>query len=258
MSGQGWHLKYNAMPRYKRRRSLSRKRYSSRRRYIRRKKRKFKRYNPRRNLIIGGFPKSKLVRLRYAQEITLDAPSGLVSEHLFVANGMYDPDYTGTGHQPSNFDQWMNVYDHYTVLGSRIVARYMPTNGGSIAGGGYFGIMLIDDANTFTQIVASGGVTNVFEQKLNNTCRTLIGQHSLNAPNTVSKNFSARKFFGKPKSSIIGDSLYRGDVGNNPNEKAWFSVYQMTVGGNNPVACNVLITIEFIALLTEPKQADAS
>jgi len=35
---------------------------------------------------------------------------------------MYDPDITGTGHQPAGFDQMMLSYEHYIVTRARIWA----------------------------------------------------------------------------------------------------------------------------------------
>lgn len=48
------------------------------------------------------------------------AIGGLASTHVFSANGLFDTDITGVGHQPSGFDQLMTFYDHYTVTHAKI------------------------------------------------------------------------------------------------------------------------------------------
>lgn len=240
------------MPKRKRS-TVAIKRRLKRRRRIYRIKRKIRKS---RNLILGGFPKSKMVKLRYVTEITLDPAANLYQVHHFRANSLFDPDYTGIGHQPSNFDRWMNIYNHYTVVGSKITAKYMPTAAPSGSTGSYFGIMLTDDYKTIGNVFTSGGVANIMEQRLNTSSRFVAGAHVLAHPCTVVKRFSAKKFFGK-KDQVM-DGLYRGDASSNPQENAFFSVYTMSVGGNDPALINVLIKIDYIAVLTEPKESDAS
>lgn len=64
-----------------------------------------------------------MVRLRYVQEVQLDAGTGTYSQNLFRCNSLFDPDYTGVGHQPKGFDEWAGVYNHYTVMKSTITAK---------------------------------------------------------------------------------------------------------------------------------------
>jgi len=240
------------MPKRKRSYTAYKKRAVRRRKIYRIRKRRRK---TGRKLILGGFPSKKLVRLRYVTEITLNAGQDLYARHNFCANGLYDPDISGVGHQPNNFDRWMTIYNHYTVLGSKIVARYTPNSAPSTNAGSYFGVMLCDDGNQLDDVYAHGGISNVMEQKLNRTSKFVAGTHVIVAPCTVVKKFSAKKFFGKRTAS---DDAFEGDASRNPDEQAIFSVYHMAVGGNDPGEINVLVTMEFIALLTEPKEGQYS
>lgn len=63
--------------------------------------------------------------LRYAQSISLDPKAealGATGSNVwqFAANGCYDPDVTGTGHQPMYFDNFAAVYQKYRVRYSKI------------------------------------------------------------------------------------------------------------------------------------------
>lgn len=40
----------------------------------------------------------------------------VLTYHLFRANGIFDPDVTGTGHQPLYRDQVADLYTNYTVI----------------------------------------------------------------------------------------------------------------------------------------------
>jgi hypothetical protein len=43
-----------------------------------------------------------------------------VSLYQFAGNGCFDPDITGTGHQPYYWDTYTGVYNYYSVMGSRV------------------------------------------------------------------------------------------------------------------------------------------
>lgn len=239
----------------KRKKSFKRRRRKGvRRRLVRSKLR------TNRGLILGGFPKSKIVKLRYVTQIALNAPSvGNNAVHVFRANSMYDPDFTGTGHQPSNFDRWTNVYDHYTVVGSKINVRYAPTAVASVIPA-YVGIALTDSGSETATI----SPVNLFEKKLVRTRWRSIGINE-NGHGFIGlrHKFSARKFFGKPKGSLVNDSLYRGRMGNlgtgsDPSEGAFYEVFATQIGANDPGDLHFIVTIDYIAVLTEPKMDDES
>jgi len=67
-----------------------------------------------------GLPSQRRVTLRYAEIIRVTSTAGAVGKYLFSANGLYDPNITGAGHQPYGFDQWMTLYKTATVMKSRI------------------------------------------------------------------------------------------------------------------------------------------
>lgn len=69
------------------------------------------------------FPKQLTNTVRYVDWLTFSFTSGL-GTYVFSANGLYDPNTTGTGHQPLYFDQLAAVYNHYTVLKSRIKVTF--------------------------------------------------------------------------------------------------------------------------------------
>lgn len=51
------------------------------------------------------------------------------AEYVFSLNSIYDPDVTGTGHQPRGADQWGVLYREYMVRGARYnVQFYASTN----------------------------------------------------------------------------------------------------------------------------------
>lgn len=69
--------------------------------------------SPLRN-VLGGFPSRVNVRLKYVTTFLLD-PGSATDTKVFSLNGLYDPEVAVGGHQPSNFDLWMQVYNKYAA-----------------------------------------------------------------------------------------------------------------------------------------------
>jgi hypothetical protein len=68
--------------------------------------------------LVGGFPDRIRVTLRYADRFVMS--SGVApSQYTFAGNDLYDPNVSGTGGQPQNFDDWMTQYTRFRVHGSR-------------------------------------------------------------------------------------------------------------------------------------------
>ena len=206
---------------------------------------------PRRSLPVSGFPSRKIVRLRYAQTINLNASgTGTPVHHNFCANGMYDPDLTGTGHQPMGFDQWMTVYDHYTVLGSKCTARYIPNTTTDFAPMA-FGIMLTDDG-TFPYL----DIDAIVESRAGGRAYRLgaLNNSATSRNLSVTRFFSAKKALGRP--TVVGEEELKGSAIANPTEQSHFQIWCVnpTSAGNDPPPCSFMVIIEYIAMLTERRE----
>lgn len=224
-----------------------------------RKTRPRRRYRKKRSLTvlpIGGFHQSQLVKLRYVETVRFNPPVGGISHNVFRANSLHDPNVTGVGHQPSNFDRWANTYDRYTVLGAKCTAYPVYTNGTNSAKPGTMALCLSEAGNKLTIAHGSGGIDNILEQpRLRASMNYVAG---LNAPPTkLSKKFSAKKFFGTK--NLIGQSPYSADVTTSPAEGAFFEVALISPDDtNDPSEVTIRIVIDYIAMFTEPKLTDAS
>lgn len=64
---------------------------------------------------IGHFSSRKTVTLRYVEDFTLNPGSNDTSVYVFRANSIFDPNYTGTGHQPMYADFYAAIYQYYKV-----------------------------------------------------------------------------------------------------------------------------------------------
>jgi hypothetical protein len=231
---------------------------------MKKRKRKFKkkqnrivRYR-RSSLPLGGFPDRKAVRMRYADLIFLDASalgSGVPTIHHFRANSVYDPDLTGTGHQPRGFDEHAALYDHYTVIGSKIRATFESDVDNRSTAGQYCFLMLQDTAGTPTNLV------DILEEG----DRNKIGYRPLNSVTgksvSLTKKFSPYKLFGIPKKdSLISNADLTPQVGSNPPEDAIFTVGVISnrTTSTDPPKLVCRVEIEYIVLFSEKRPMPSS
>lgn len=76
---------------------------------------------------LSGFPTTLRTKLKYHEAIALSSVAGTVSGNVFRAEALFDPNETGTGHQPMFFDSFAAVYNRYVVRGARIKVTFNPT-----------------------------------------------------------------------------------------------------------------------------------
>lgn len=208
------------------------------------RRRVYKRRAPRRRLtsrsVPSGFPTIKVAKMRYAEVIGITSTVGAIQHYVFRANSIFDPNYTGAGHQPMSHDTWSTMYNHYTVIGSKLSAVISPSEANLAPG--YFGSYLTDGlAAPYTEISAYREAKRGFVTVL--------------APDQkktyVTNKFSAKRFFNitdvKDNTSRIGAA-----IAFNPTEQAYFNLWYATADGST-AAVNVLVTIDYIVTFGEPK-----
>lgn len=194
-----------------------------------------------------GFPRKVVCTHKYVDVITMTGTAGAVATRQFVCNGMYDPDYTGVGHQPMYFDQLSAIYNHYTVIGSKIKVKTVNIYGAASSPAYYFTLCQNDDGTiTYNTLI------NLFE-KSDGTCK-LVTASSTSTPASVNK-WSAKKMFG---GSILANDRLQGDIGANPAEITNWVVSIAAVDGVSTVTTSFLIEIEYIAVWEELKDVASS
>jgi len=66
-----------------------------------------------------GFNPRQLVQLKYSDSYGASLLTLTATNQQFRCNSLFDPDYTGTGHQPYRFDQLATFYSRYRVIDFR-------------------------------------------------------------------------------------------------------------------------------------------
>lgn len=192
-----------------------------------------------------GFPKKIQMTHRYVESTNVNSSSGAFSTYFFSCNGMYDPNITGTGHQPMYFDQMTALYDHYTVIGSKCTFQFIPTSStvGAVAVGG----LINDDTSTTATSFPTMMENSLVKPKYINFSSSL--------PTIITLKWSAKKFFGK---GTLANSEMRGTSASNPTEQSYFQAYVQSIDGITTNNITVQVCIEYIAIWNELKDISAS
>nr|QXP07579.1 MAG: putative capsid protein [Arizlama virus] len=232
------------------RRTLKRKR-SAGRSFVKRVRRG-SRFRPRPRSIIPqrtsvntglGFPRMIKMAHRYSQTVRLTSTSGVPTFQRFRANGMFDPDYSGGGHQPLFFDQMTPLYNHFTVIAAKAKITFVHSGTGVPM---HIGVLTDDNTTTTTNITA------LMEQTQNKSKTISYGN---SPPKTLMHNFSAKKTFG---GSILANNSLQGTSGADPTEQSYFTVYAASVDGVSTSIIDAIVTIDYIAVWTEMVEVTGS
>ena len=228
-------------------------RVSRARRNQRAMNRRYRKYKPRPKLPLAGFPKQKMVRLRFVKEVEIVTPStGLSNSVPFVANGAYDPYYPIGGHQPKGFDQWMAVYSHFNVVGSKIHVKMVGTGQDNFC----WGVARTSAPNE----LKDKSLPYILEWRGNKSPNsyTVVGSENGGYANNPTKmnttriaKYSQKKQFGKNSTStaeLIGSAT------SNPAELSIFEVWQCPIQQQlSSKTADYVVVIDYLVLFTEPK-----
>lgn len=195
----------------------------------------------------SGFPTNKVVKMRYVSSISLaDAAGGVLVKNHFRANGIYDPDYTGTGHQPLGRDQWATFYNEYVVLGSKITVRFLFAAGTVPIVCGVFLTNSHSTGTSFRQLNEQG------------RSRGNIINASSATKNTVVKGYySARKFHNVVDVRDNFDNL-GALLGSSPSALADYVVYAQSYDEAGTMTARALVEIDYIVAFSSPNELSLS
>lgn len=190
-----------------------------------------------------GFPKQMLMAHKYVEPLLLSAGAGSLQNFNYACLGMFDPRSAAGGHQPLYYDQMAALYDHYVVIGSKIIVTLVPTDQNYMAT-----IILNDDP----AVTATNWSTQV-EQS--NVTSALVLKNSTR-PTKLVKKFSTKKTF---PGSILAREELQGSPTTNPIENNQFTISIQAVDQITALGgVYGKVEVQYIALWFELKDVDQS
>lgn len=193
-----------------------------------------------------------VVRMKYADTISIDPGAAGIAAHYFRCNSITDPDFTGAGHQPFTRDTYSTLYGAYRVLKSKIkVTPVFSAN--SAVNPGLWGVFMDSDSTlSYTEgtMIVEDPRTGGFG--LHNGIQT-TAYGPLGRPRT--KSFNSKVLGPEGKNNVI---LYE----NNPSDTElfarYFCIWGSSVLANNPGSLEFMVEIEYTVELSAPLQITQS
>lgn len=176
---------------------------------------------------------------RYAGTFTLTTGGAGVmgTQQAFRLNNLYDPDYTGSGHQPYGFDQIYPLYQKYQVNKCKATLIWM-TSGGTAELIGAYKCQVNSNAGNLT------GITCDYATEQPQTSTVIISGEGNNR--VVEQNFtiSIPKLFGIKKTEYKDDAyISQNYSGSEPVNPAWLiiSAGSPSAIAGQTVLCQVIL-----------------
>ena len=181
----------------------------------------------------AGFADTLFVKLNYVESLNLSNGTPRV-QYTFRGNSLFDPDYSGGGHQPMYFDQYAGIYNKYRVVGSAIRVEAINAQGLS---GCYFMMFPNTDIATLTSIPLA------LEQSRARAAN--IMPIAGGGPAARYKQYcSTRKACGLLKGEAYDDTL-SATIGNNPAQVWYWNLFWETTDSASNVTINALVKITY-------------
>lgn len=186
--------------------------------------------------------------LKYTDTVQMNpGAAGTANHYVFAANGLYDPNITGGGHQPAGFDQYMTLYELFTVTRAHIKVNFQSADSTNVQ---LVGIANRDLATTnpdFGVYIENGGFV-----------WTRLGRAGSGNDICTLTQYMDMKKFGTYKDLIDNDDN-AGTDSTNPSELQYFHVV-MAAGDASTDTAGGWITVEitYEVIFRQPRQASYS
>lgn len=191
--------------------------------------------------LTAGAPTSLNARLVYCEkDVALDPGLGTPAVYTFALSGLFDPNFTGAGHQPARFDQYMAMYEQYVVYAASIRVSFQNTQ-------------------TFGQPATIVGITISDQQVAPTTdCRIFVesGQtvHDILAPRQDSEGCKQLAVYtdiaksqGVSRAMLLTDNGYKGNDLTNPSDGVYAHIWAQSITSSDIQPVNIFVEIQYYA-----------
>lgn len=181
-------------------------------------------------------PSSRIVKMRYVARLVRVLAAGVPSVYAFRFTDLYDPDYSGTGHQPLLHDTYATLYNHYMVLGAKMTVNFV-NNG--VSRGLNLCVYPCPDTSFTTD------PDTAYETP--GAKYTIIGEDN---HKSLTLKYSKKAVFGEGRETALS-ALF----GSSPSEQYFGVIHFFSYQAQD---CDTIVTMDYVVKLTEPKMLPGS
>lgn len=214
-----------------------------------------KKTRPLRRLLSLGptYPNALVAKHRYTEDFPLsatytqgDIPAS--AKHSFRTAFLFDPDHSGTGHQPLFYDQMNAIYNKYRVLGSVIKVKFINVSSEPVQ------VFLRHSSGT----LGAGWDPDKLRER-GTKHRILSAKEAGGNTCTLTSYYSPSKFYGQSKASVRSDADLADDTdaGTRPLKMSYWECLcaqvDTALGGSEDHKVKCMIEINYTAMWNDIK-----
>jgi len=203
-------------------------------------------FNPPRSIVpaFGGpFGQVFETELNYSEYFSLNPTGVSNTSYIFRANGLYDPNFSGSGHQPHGFDQLNVIYENYQVVASTIEVICWPqteqstmTNGtGFTIAQLYKGTLSLCVRDTSSSLAGLGGTpADILERPGMKSTFFQSGNECVK----LRHYFSMKQFYGRARGT--DDNDVTGTANSDPVDQVFYHIIMCAADGSQDLPSHTL------------------
>lgn len=210
--------------------------------------------------VLAGLPAFMDTKLCYSEIITMDPNIGTYTSYSFAANDCFDPNVTGGGHQPLNYDQFTALYNKWCVTSSNILVRPISSGSPSAANPQWIGVFCTANATT----LPTNELAYLEFLRITPNCSpaALVGGTVDDSTDAyrfkrVGANYVATRDNAKKTIAEIGET-FCGTVSVGPQDLWYYIVQAWSVNGADAAAQKYAVEITYNVRFWEPIQKTVS
>lgn len=218
--------------------------------------RRYKKWNHRRkkqslwkvNIRAQVTPNTMYIVLPMTLRFTLNPDSGEPANYVISANDCFDPTGQAGLYQPMGFQQYMALYNQFTVWKSKISATFISSGDSPSTASGFACIKIRDISTPITegdQILDSPRGPN-----------SILTNSNAKGWTKLNYGYKMSKFFGR---AVTKDDKYEGHINTSPDEQAYYHVSLVTLTETEDVgAMYCMVKVVYYCQLSERKSLPVS
>jgi hypothetical protein len=168
-------------------------------------------------------PAGIIITLPYVEALN-NTPGTFFQDYQWNLNSIFDPNLTGTGHQPLGYDQWSAFYGRYRVLSVRV--QFTAVN--------FSTVDTLRVLMAATNSITALDTINAPEQP--NAIATVLSIKGGNDVVTLDRTYDLPVVNGRTLSEYRGSDTTQSAFGTSPTERLILHCFLATITGGNVTA----------------------